>query len=323
MGRHRRRRNHKPRRPTWGSLLSEGKLASRHVLMAEELGLTPDRIQEEFAHTRTGEDELLLEWVEDRYFERHGRYFPMDETANPEAQAEDPAETSLLGDPTEVMNDYLLRTCIVPGSDDEPMEWYGEAGELIEENERTTPVSVGELREEDRRMLLRQDGFRKAASLLARNLSEFPEVQKVLLFGSVALPLWKEVPRWSRLRSRRIKVFHECANIDLAVWTNSTANADQMRRSSSRVVTDLVENEVHLSIAHHLFCIHLVDMATQRYLGMVCHYNQCPKKKEPCRVPGCGARKFVQILPWFHFKPHRLNSYNSQVLFERKPGHAE
>jgi hypothetical protein len=42
--------------------------------------------------------------------------------------------------------------------------------------------------------------------------------------------------------------------------------------------------------------------------------------KDACRVPGCGATKFVQILPWFRLKPQRLNSHNSQVLFERNPG---
>ncbi len=52
-------------------------------------------------------------------------------------------------------------------------------------------------------------------------------------------------------------------------------------------------------------------------LGMVCHFNQCPKHKIECRVPGCGAHRFVQILPWFQHKPHRLNEFNSQILFQR------
>ena len=53
------------------------------------------------------------------------------------------------------------------------------------------------------------------------------------------------------------------------------------------------------------------------YLGMVCHYNQCPKHKPACNVPGCGASKFVQVVPSFKLKPQRLNTHNSQVLFVR------
>jgi hypothetical protein len=52
---------------------------------------------------------------------------------------------------------------------------------------------------------------------------------------------------------------------------------------------------------------------------MVCHFNKCPKHKHKCecRVPGCGANRFVQILPRFHLIPRRLNEFNSQILFQR------
>ena len=49
------------------------------------------------------------------------------------------------------------------------------------------------------------------------------------------------------------------------------------------------------------------------------HFGQCPKGKAECRVPGCGEKKFVRVLELFKLKPERLNSNNSQVLFER-PG---
>jgi len=65
------------------------------------------------------------------------------------------------------------------------------------------------------------------------------------------------------------------------------------------------------------FSIHLIDHADNRYLGMVCHFNKCPKHKFECQVPGCGANRFVQILPWFRLKPRRLNEFNSQILFQR------
>ena len=91
-----------------------------------------------------------------------------------------------------------------------------------------------------------------------------------------------------------------------------------MRKACSQVVNDLNDREIHLHIAHHSFSIHLIDQTDSRYLGMVCHFNKCPKHKFECRVPGCGANRFVQILPWFQLKPQRLNEFNSQVLFQRR-----
>jgi hypothetical protein len=86
----------------------------------------------------------------------------------------------------------------------------------------------------------------------------------------------------------------------------------------SAVVNELLDNEVHFQIAHHFFSTHLIDQATGKYHGMVCHYGQCPKRqKEACRVPGCGEHKFVRVLPEFQLKPERLHMLNSQILFER------
>jgi len=299
-----RRHPRKKRAPTWASLENEGLLTERHALLAEELGIAPDEIEACFHRSQPVNGRLLLEWVEDLAFERLGRYHPVDERATPEDQQQHPAEHSLLRDSGDVM-------------DDEPADGYEAFDRRLEEIENLTPASYGEIHEQDMAMLRRQSDFRKAASLLARELGSMEEVLSVVLFGSVALPLWKEVPRFSRLRQRRIKIYHECANIDLAIRVTHADRAAEMRQAGSRLVSGLVDHGIHLSIAHHHFCLHLIDAATNRYLGMVCHYNQCPKHKDPCRVPGCGAKQFVQILPWFHFKPERLNPHNSLVLFDR------
>jgi hypothetical protein len=134
----------------------------------------------------------------------------------------------------------------------------------------------------------------------------------------VALPLWKEVPRFRRLRQHNIWIYHECANIDLAVWVTSPAIANQIRKTCSQVVNELNSKEIYLAIAHHTFSMHLIEQSSNHYLGVVCHFNQCPKHKQECSVPGCGANAFVQILPWFKLKPERLNQFNSQILFQRE-----
>ena len=79
-----------------------------------------------------------------------------------------------------------------------------------------------------------------------------------------------------------------------------------MRKACSWVVADLTEQEIYLNIAHHTFSIHLID-----------DFSRWPKHKRECQVPGCGAAPFVRILLDFKLKPHRLNSSNSQVLFQR------
>ena len=314
MGKHRKQPKSGP--PTW-SLLKEAGLSERHVLMAQELGLEAKNIQNRFHETRSSPDQLLLEWIEDVFLEKFGRCFPLDESAMPALQAEHPSDDIFTIDEDKILNDYLNEHGIVPGSDDEP-DWYGEVGHLIEEAEKNTPVTRGEIAREDRLMLVRQDQFRKAARLLTKKLADMPPVRKVVLFGSVALPLWKEVPRHSRMHSRRIKIFHECQNIDLAVWVSTPSIADTIRRAHSAVVNELLDNEVHFQIAHHFFSTHLIDQATGKYHGMVCHYGQCPKRqKEACRVPGCGEHKFVRVLPEFQLKPERLHMLNSQILFER------
>lgn len=299
-------KNH--RGPTWERLKDQGLLTERHVLLAKELGIGAAEIEALFRTSEPEEDALLLEWVEDLAFERLGRYHPVDEKATPDAQQEHPAEHSLLRDSAVVMDD------------DEPVEGHEEVGRRFKENEMMTPVSYGEIHEEDMAMLRRQSGFRKAATLLAERLGQMEEVVSVVLFGSVALPLWKEVPRFFRLRQSRIMVYHECANIDLAIRVTHAGRAGSMRKVCSDLIRELVDHDIHLSIANHHFCLHLIDAGTNRYLGMVCHYNQCPKHKDPCRVPGCGVTKFVRILPWFRFKPERLNPHNSFSLFDRGDG---
>ncbi len=296
----------------------KGLLTERHVLMALALGLQAETISDEHRRAKEGAGLLLLQWLEDCYFAQFGTYSPVDESATPEAQQEHPAEKSLVPDPDKIAADYLRKLAAELGEDDDdPERGMEEIQNRIRQSERETPVSYGEIHDQDRAMLLRQGQFRMAAKLLAGNLAEMAEVRKVVLFGSTALPLWKEVPRFSRLKHRRIKVYHECNNIDLAVWVTSPAGASHMRKAASSTVNDLVASGIHFNLAHHHFSIHLVDHASNRYLGMVCHYSQCPKHKPECQVPGCGADKFVQILPWFKFKPERLNSHNSLVLFER------
>jgi hypothetical protein len=138
--------------------------------------------------TAAGErgDLLLLEWVEDRFFARHGHHCPQS-GFTPENRAEHPAENSMLTDHGEAIS----RMCYEMGIREEDEDSFQLAGELIEQREREIPVSYGEILEADQRLLRRQKDFRNAARAVTSNLAAMPEVRQVLLFGSVAPPLWK------------------------------------------------------------------------------------------------------------------------------------
>jgi hypothetical protein len=74
-----------------------------------------------------------------------------------------------------------------------------------------------EMEQQDYYLRIRQEQFCLAATYVAKALSHIPEVQNVVLFGSVSGPLEKEVRRFRYYRRFVTKVAHERNDIDLAV----------------------------------------------------------------------------------------------------------
>jgi len=54
-----------------------------------------------------------------------------------------------------------------------------------------------EIEEQNRHLLRLQHDFRRAADIVTDALVTFEEVEAISVIGSVAKPLWKEVPRFS------------------------------------------------------------------------------------------------------------------------------
>jgi hypothetical protein len=73
------------------------------------------------------------------------------------------------------------------------------------------------IEENNNRMIRHQREFRIAADVVTRCWLQFAEVQATAVIGSVAKPLWKEVPRFSEFRKERIEIWHECGDLDLAL----------------------------------------------------------------------------------------------------------
>ncbi len=173
-----------------------------------------------------------------------------------------------------------------------------------------------EIQDENRAMLRRQEQFRIAARHVAGGFSNIPEVQKIILFGSVARPLEKEVPRFRKLRRAGVAISHECQDIDMAVWVSDLSRLKAIQKARSQALNNLLVEE-QIGVAHHQVDIFVMELKTDRYLGRLCIFGSCPKGKDKCRISGCGEPKFLQQHECFKFDSKNLNVDNSVVLFER------
>jgi hypothetical protein len=180
-----------------------------------------------------------------------------------------------------------------------------------------TPPDDQEIAAENQAMLRRKSDFRTAAEYVARAFSTFEEVQRVVLFGSVALPLEKEVPRFRPYRQAGIAVWHECGDVDLAVWVTRLDNLTALRKARSRTLNQLLA-EKQIGVAHHQVEVFVMEPATDRHLGRLCCFNQCPKAGKPaCLVPGCGENFFLKRISSFRMRPEALQPERTVVLFAR------
>ena len=169
-------------------------------------------------------------------------------------------------------------------------------------------------------MLRRQREFRVAADVVTKAWVTFPEVQAIAVIGSVAKPLWKEIPRFSEFRQQRIEVWHECGDLDLALWIDSQHRLGELRRRRDRALREAFEAGADTSVAGHQVDVFLFEPHSDRYLGRLCSFSHCPNGKPDCRVPGCGATPFNKRLADFTPRPDLLASAGQTMLYERAKG---
>ena len=146
-----------------------------------------------------------------------------------------------------------------------------------------------------------------------------PQVVAVSLIGSVARDPWKEVPRFSPFRRAGIEVWHECKDVDLALWLSGLGDLDGLRRAAAKALLDLQKREA-IGVAHHQVDIFLLEPGSDRYLGRLCNFNACPKGKVECRVPGCGEVPWVRQHDDFEWWPDSLAPGRAVRLYERASG---
>jgi hypothetical protein len=173
---------------------------------------------------------------------------------------------------------------------------------------------------ENRRMLERQRQFRMAADVVTDTWMRFAEVAAVAVIGSVAKPLWKELPRFREFRREEVEIWHECGDLDLALWLDSQERLGELRRAAALALRNAYESRVGISVANHELDVFLIEPGTDRYLGRLCTFNQCPKGKQVCLVPGCGTIPFNKRIA--EFAPHAdlLAAAQSAILYRRGAG---
>ena len=176
-----------------------------------------------------------------------------------------------------------------------------------------------EMDAQDRQMLDRQAQFRLAADAVTAALAGVPEVAAVALIGSVARPLWREVPRFQPFRHWGISVWHECKDVDLAVWLDRLDRLQTLNRARSLALHQLFQ-EKQIGVAHHQVEIFILQGEVNAYRGRLCSFSQCPKGKRECLVPGCGRDPFLQQHAGFAFWPDALAPDKIMPLYDRRRG---
>jgi hypothetical protein len=168
-------------------------------------------------------------------------------------------------------------------------------------------------------MLARQATFRRAADAIAADLARIREVRAVALFGSLARPLVREVPRFQPFKRHGIEILHECGDADLALAIDRLDNLAALNRARSRAVVDLFK-QTGIGVAHHQVDVFLFGEGWNDYLGRLCSFAQCPKGKIECLTPGCGREPFLKQHKGFVLEPDALAPDLSVPLYERGRG---
>jgi len=177
--------------------------------------------------------------------------------------------------------------------------------------------SSQEIEKTNQELFQRHHHFRVAADWIAAELSRLPEVARVTLFGSVAVPLQKEVPRFREYRRAGIEVWHETDDLDLAVWMNDLAQLPTLRKAAAQALNRL-RREAGTDVQFYLLDIFILEPGTDRYQGRLCISRDCPKfRAVQCNVPGCGQPRLLHQIANFSFDPSFLHPRRSQVLFDR------
>jgi hypothetical protein len=296
----------------WREAQRRCRLSDEEVRMAKELGFQPKSLVKNIPSPSQRWKAPVNEWVRSLYEQKIGSKKP----AAVSAPAARPSATRVVE----------FRNADNPWPDHPeipdlpPVDMEDDlGGDVEEEYSRFEPPSSEDIDEQSGLLLRRQRLFRWAAQSVAVAVSELSGARKVAAFGAVARPVKMEIPRFRQFRRLRIKVFHECTDLDLAIWMNDFADLKSVKKAINRGLR-LVQDTPYGGVAHHQVDVHLFDASSGDYRGRLCNFGECPKPgKRECRVPGCGADPFLRQFADYRFNPGRFGE-SKVILFDRDSG---
>lgn len=209
-----------------------------------------------------------------------------------------------------------------PGNGENPIEfeeWDAIDFEDWTEREDARAISPAGIAGQNGDLLRRYRDFRRAADAVTAAWRHRSEITAVALIGSLAKAPWKEVPRFSVYRRAGIELWHECKDVDLAVWLVHLQDLDGLRRAKNKALRELYE-ESGIGVASHQVDVFILDPATDRYLGRLCEFNRCPKGKPECLVADCGAAAHLKQHDGFQWRPDSVAEDRAVRLFDRVSG---
>ena len=118
-------------------------------------------------------------------------------------------------------------------------------------------------------LLRRTRDVRRAAAAVVDAWRDRPEVAAIALIGLVAAAPWKEVPRFAPCRRARIAQWHECKDLDLAVWLTKLDDLDGLRRAKDRALRAL-RKASGTGVASHQVDAFVLEPGADRHLGRLC-----------------------------------------------------
>jgi hypothetical protein len=195
--------------------------------------------------------------------------------------------------------------------EDDVRAWEAEAVERA--------LSPEGIAEQNASLLRRYRDFRRAADAIAKTWRSHAEVRAIALIGSLAKPPYKEVPRFQPYRGERIELWHECKDVDLALWLDHLDGLDALRRAKTKALTQF-QAQANAGLADHYADAFILEPGSNRYLGRLCNFKQCPKGKRECLAPGCGASPFLRQHEGFRWRSDSLAPDRMLIVFDRASG---
>ena len=126
-----------------------------------------------------------------------------------------------------------------------------------------------------------------------------------------------------RYRHRGIRLWHECKDVDLALWIDDQSPLGSLRRAMAVALRKEREIRPDFGVADHQVDTFLFEPGTDTYLGRLCHFNACPRARPECAVPACGDTPFNRVFPDFRVHSDILADVGGAILFRRSDSSRE